>query len=166
MVARFADTQVSTVADQMAKDCLILPSSGVDLRTVAAMAEIAVSKGRTEPAYTFFQVCKALAEYRQGHFDEAINWAQLAAANPYPHSQAEACAILAMAQYQLRKEGDARAALAKCADDIQSRLPKLGTQDLGGDWKDWIIAHVLWNEAQNLLGTPPSNTDSSKPIAK
>jgi serine/threonine protein kinase len=166
MVARFGDTQVSTVADQMAKDCLILPSSGVDLRTVAAMAEIAVSTGRREPAYTFFQVCKALAEYRQGHFDEAVKWSQLAAANPYPHSQTEAYAILAMAQHQLRQEGDARAALAKCGDDIHWRLPKLGTQDLGGDWKDWIIAHALFTEAQTLLGTPSPGADSSKPLNK
>jgi tetratricopeptide (TPR) repeat protein len=150
----------------MAKDCLILPSSGVDLKPVAAMAEFAVSKGQKEVGYTFYQICKALAEYRQRHYDEAVKWAQLAAANPYPYSQAEAYAILAMAQYQLGQEREARAVLAKCDDDIQRRLPKVGTQDLGQDWKDWIIAHALFTEATNLIDRSSAEPISSNPINK
>jgi len=165
MVARFADTRACGIADAMAKDCLILSSSGVGLKPVAAMAEFAVSQGQKEVGYTFFEICKALAEYRQGHNDEAVKWSQLASVNPYPYSQAEAYAILAMSQYQLGQETEARAVLAKCEDDIQRRLPKVGSRDLGQDWKDWIIGHALFTEATNLIGRPATELKSS-PINK
>lgn len=166
IIARFNAPTSPVGADQMAKDCLILDSSGVNLAPVAAMAEFAVSKGELEPAYTFFQCCKALAEYRQGHFDGAVKWAQHAAMNPFPYSRAEAYAILAMGQYRLDEVTDARITLAKCENVVRGQLPALRTRDLGGDWRDWIIAHALLDEAHKLLGTSPSNPDSSKPISK
>src|SRR5205823_4683639 len=124
-------TTNSGIADRMAKDCLILPSSGVNLGPVAAMAELAVAKGKTSDAYPFFQCCKALAEYRQGHFEGAAKWAEQAAKNPFPHSQAEAYAILAMAQCQLKHVENARAALGRCNQVVEERLPKIGLRQLG-----------------------------------
>jgi hypothetical protein len=61
-----------------------------------------------------------------------------------------------MSQYQLGHETEARAVLAKCDNDIQRRLPKVGSRDLGQDWKDWIIGHALFTEAANLIDKPPT----------
>jgi hypothetical protein len=151
IVARFGETSSLPVADRMAKDCLILPSAGVDLKPVAAMAEFAVTKGAGAPTAPFYQCCKALAEYRQGNFEGAMEWAERAAKNPFPYSQAEACAILAMSQYQLKQVANARAALVKGDTVVAEHLPKLGIQRLGYDWRDWIIVHALSDEAHGLI---------------
>jgi tetratricopeptide (TPR) repeat protein len=150
IIARFGNTTNVVVADQMAKDCLILPSSGVDLKAVAAMAEIAVTRGKDYGAYHFFQCCHALAQYRLGNYEESIKWAQASAQNPFPHSRAEAFAVIAMAQYKLGNHDDARQELTKCDRVIETKLPVLGNP-LGGDWRDWIIAHALQSEAKQTI---------------
>jgi tetratricopeptide (TPR) repeat protein len=151
ILSRFPTESFPVAADQMAKDCLILPSAGVDLQPVAAMAEVAVTRGQLEPAYPFFQCCKALAEYRQGHFDGAVKWAQFASMNPFPYSQAEAFAVLSMAQFKLNHAEEARVTLAKCEKVVRGQLPPLGMRELSRDWRDWIIAHALFTEATHLI---------------
>ena len=151
IVARFGGTSNLAVADRMAKDCLILPSAGVDLKPVAAMAEFAVTNGAGASTAPFYQCCKALAEYRQGHFEGAVAWAERAAKNPFPYSQAEAYAILAMSQYRLKQVANARTALVKGDTVVAERLPKLASQRLGYDWRDWIIVHALLDEAHGLI---------------
>jgi eukaryotic-like serine/threonine-protein kinase len=166
IVSRFHQTDQPIVADQMAKDCLILPSSGVDLDQVAAMADIAVNRGQLEPAYPFFQCCKALAEYRQGHFDEAVKWAQHASMIPFLYSQAEAYAILSMGQYKLNQADEARTNLMNCEKVVQTQFPTLGISDLNLDWRDWIIGHALLSEAQNLIGTNAASPTATNPTNK
>ena len=63
------------LADPTAKDCLIIPASGLDLKPVAAMADIAAARGSNSSV----RCCKALAEFRLGHYEESVKWAQLAA---------------------------------------------------------------------------------------
>src|SRR4029077_6390080 len=103
-----------------------------------------------------FQCCEGLAQYRLGNYQEAAKWAETAAKTSFPHSQAEAYAVLAMAQYKLGNENDARQTLTNCNDIIESKLAKPG-QFLGQDWKDWIIAHALQSEAtRRVEGESPS----------
>jgi len=150
IVERFRGITDPSSADQMAKDCLILPSSGADLLSVAAMAETAVTAGKGMNVYPFFQCCKALAEYRQGHWSEAISLATNAAQNSWPYSRGEAWAILAMSEYRLNQVADARADVARCEELVQKQMPQLG-RALGYDWRDWIIVHALLAEAEGLI---------------
>ncbi len=136
-------------ADQLAKDCLILPSSGIDPKVVVPLVEFAITNGKSFSVYPYFQCCKALVEYRQQHYEEAAKWAQDASMNSYPYSQAEAFAILSMARVKLRAP-DAKLVLDKCAEIIKTQLPVAGFTDLGTDWRDWIIVHALFDEATNL----------------
>jgi len=166
IVTRFAGATDAGIADRMAKDCLILPSSGVDLQTVGELAETSVTVGRQDISAPRFRCCKALAEYRQGHFASAVEWARLAATNRFPNSQAAAFAILSMGQYKLNQVDAAHTNLSNCENVVLTQLPGLGAQDLGIDWRDWIIAHALLTEAQNLLGDPPAGLHSSPAINK
>jgi hypothetical protein len=150
IVSRFTKVDFPIAADQMAKDCLILPSSGIDPKAVAPLADLAVTQGQAAAAYPYFQCCKALSEYRQQHFQEAAKWAQDASMNSYPYSQAEALAILSMAQAKLKMK-DAQATLSRCQNVIRSRLHQAGVIDLEEDWRDWIIVHVLFDEATDLI---------------
>jgi len=161
---RFRDTTDLSIADQMAKDCLILPSPGADLTAVTALADFAVTHGRNWGAYPFFECCKALAEYRQGHFAAAAAWAEPATRQDFPYARAEGLAILAMAQCQLGQVRNSGESLSNCGVVIEQKLPTLaGGGRLGTDWRDWIIANALCGEARELIGTKGMSAEPSKP---
>jgi tetratricopeptide (TPR) repeat protein len=148
IVLHFRGTQDPNTADRMAKDCLILPSSGADLNAVGALADVAVSK---YPSYSLFQCCKALAEYRQERFSEAVKRADSSTKDPFSYSKAEGYAILSMARFKSGQTNEAFIALAECDKVIEEQLPKLSDGNLGQDWRDWIIAHALQKEAKALV---------------
>ena len=152
ILARFGTTKDPVVAERMTKACLITPGSGADLKAVSQMADTAVTAGAGNGLLPYFQFAKALAEYRQGHFAEAVQWAQkVLAIKVTPILRAQAWAVLAASQGQLKQTEEARAALAGSLEVLKTSLPKPGNSDLGGDWKDGIIAQKLAHEAQNLI---------------
>ncbi len=165
MVAHYAGTTNASTADVIAKDCLILPSSGANLDSVAALAETAVTIGKGEIPYTFYLCTKALADYRQGKYQEAVAGTSVILKDPFPYTQAEGSAVLAMAQFQLGQTKEAHAALARLEKIVREKLAAPGSSDLGSDWKDWIIAHALLDESRTLIeGVDSTNLDwRSKP---
>jgi tetratricopeptide (TPR) repeat protein len=160
MVARFAGTTDASTADVIAKDCLILPSSEADLDAVAALAETAVTRGKGEGPYTFYLCTKALADYRQGKFQDAATQTVEILKDPFPYTQAEGSAVLAMAQFRLGQPKEARDALLRLETVVSQQLPAPGSRDLGHDWKDWIISHALLDEVMGLIeGAGSTNSD-------
>jgi hypothetical protein len=165
ITARFAGVTNPAIAYRMAKDCLILPRPGADLKVPGELAETAVTLGRGDSgSFPYFQSCKALAEYRQGQWEGAISWARKAAESSSPYPRGEAYAILAMAQHQLKQTDDSRAALKVCTEVVQGEMPKLDDGLLGGDWRDWIVVHALLTEAENQIegATLPVGTPGAK----
>jgi serine/threonine protein kinase len=150
ILAAFANTTDAYVADRMAKDCLLLPSSGMDLAAVGRLADTAVTVGKDKPGMPFFQVCKALSEYRQGHFPEAIDWAEQSLKSFQVYAQAQACAVLAMAQWRMGEKDTARAALAKGDKLTPKTLPERDAEGAEGEWLGWIFARVWLDEAVEL----------------
>jgi serine/threonine protein kinase len=161
IVSTFSKTTEFLVADQMAKDCLILPSVGVDLEAVAAMAKLAVTKGKGSGAYDYLVCCEALAQYRLGNYREAIYWAQSSDQIKWRQAKAEASAILAMAQFRSGNIEAARQTMTNCNEFIASNLPT--GKPPGSDWRDWIIAHALQSEANLLIEGRASSAASVAP---
>jgi len=56
-----------------------------------------------------------------------------------------------MALFHLKGPVNARMNPSNAVAIETERLPKLGSGDLGGDWGDWITAHVLMREARSLI---------------
>ncbi|MGA3182532.1 MAG: serine/threonine-protein kinase [Verrucomicrobiota bacterium] len=155
-VARFGRTNAPDIAERLAKDGLFFPRPGADLTTESNWAETAVTVGKNSGYFTYFQFTKGLAEYREGHFANAIEWVQkaLSKSGQEAYRDVDANMVLAMAQYQSKQPDQARAALAKGLAIAETKQPKLETGDLGGAWKDWIIAQALVNEAKALIQGP------------
>jgi len=153
MLARFADTQNPLTAETMAKNCLILPSSGADLHIVSNLAHRAVSSRVRDPAdLAIFRFTEGLAEYRQGHFASAVDWIQKSlatSADVYAH--VEAHAVLAMAQHRLKQTDEAKASLARGLKLQQTESPKLENGDLTFDWRAGIRGRALMKEATALI---------------
>lgn len=150
IVERFRGVTDPGSADKLAKDCLILPDSGADLLSVKAMAETAVASGKWISVSRVFKACEALAEYRQGHWSDAISLATNSAQEAWPYAKGDSLAVLAMSKYRLNQVDDARTDLAMCEQVVQKEMPHFGGV-LGYDWRDWIIVHALLSEAQNLI---------------
>jgi len=155
----FAMNSTSTnifVADAVAKSCLFVPSPEVDLKAIDRLADTAVTFGVADyGAMPFFQVCKALSEYRLGHFSEAAQWAQKSVDSPR-YANWHACGVLAMADWQLGKKDDARAMLARGEKLAPSIMPTRVAQSPQNDWLAWLYARIQLDEATELIGAAPT----------
>jgi hypothetical protein len=162
-VAQFRGTQDPITAERIAKDCLMLPDSGVDLSLVGAWADTAVTAGKDSGDLPWFQLCKGLAEYRQGHFAGAVDWTQkvLSQTGHDQERDLQAYMVLAMAQYGSKQAEEARAVLAKGVEIAEKKLPRLDSGNLG-NWIDWIIAHTLMREAKTFIEGQPANATEKK----
>jgi serine/threonine protein kinase/tetratricopeptide (TPR) repeat protein len=142
------------VADQVAKACLFSPSSGVDLDAIGRLADIAVTLGAgNKGAMPFFAICKALSEYRLGHFNEAAQWAQKSIDSGRKAAQGPAYGILAMADWQVGRKDEARAMLARGEVLAPPIMPAHVIEDTGDDWLSWLFARIQLEEAAVLIAT-------------
>jgi eukaryotic-like serine/threonine-protein kinase len=152
-LAIFGGAKDRAAAEQMARACLIHPAAGIDLDAVARLADTAVTKGVGSEYHAWDELAKGLAEYRQGHFFSAIDWMQKVLADPSEATRdtrnAEAYLVLAMSLHQSGKLTDSRAALDKAAQVIETKRPKIGSDDFGAI--DWLIAEALMKEAKGLM---------------
>jgi hypothetical protein len=166
---RFSATTDPFAAERIAKDVLLLPSSGVDPKTIVQMTDYAVNADTNHWAMPWFQIAKALAEYRQDRFASAAAWIQRTpfvsqdrawtrktpfSENSVDKFELQAYAVLAMAQHRLNQVTESQAALAKAWAIAEVTMPSFDRDsgDIGGSWADWIIANILLDEAKALVG--------------
>jgi serine/threonine protein kinase len=143
----------------LAKVCLMLPSSGVDLALTDVMADRGLISriNSRDPYISYSQFAKGLADYRQGRYSNAADWTRKSIADPFygaGHSRyVQSYMVLAMAEHQLNEHEEARAAFARGSELEQTKLRKVDSGDLGAGWywRDWVIAHALMNEARALM---------------
>ena len=150
MLAKFGATKDPNVADRTAKDCLLLPHWGIDLTMVSKLADTAINAETNDPSMPFFQACKAMSEYRAGHFGEAIKWAEKPLGTTQNDLRAYVYAILAMAHSQLGEKEQAREMLAGGNILTPPMSPVNGTNDLGYPWGNWLFARISLDEAATL----------------
>jgi Flp pilus assembly protein TadD len=161
MLRQFSETPDPVIAERIAKDSLILPPSPADLETIAKMVNTALVVDSTHKSWADVYFVKGLAEYRQGHFTNAVQWLQKVLTEKRSGSRnVEAQMVLALVQHQLKQADDARVTLAQGLQTAE-RLKKAG-EDLGDDWNDWIIAHLLLSQAQALVEQSPNPGNEPK----
>jgi eukaryotic-like serine/threonine-protein kinase len=132
---------------------LILAPSDGDLEIESRWAEATVKLCKSERAKPWSHFCRGLAEYRQGHFAEAVGWLQsaLSRGGDIHARDVEAYMVLAMAQFQLHQPQAARDALTEGQKIDDTDLPKMETGLLDDSWKDCLIAFALMREAKALI---------------
>jgi serine/threonine protein kinase len=150
MLAKFGTTKDANVADRTAKDCLLLPQWGVDLTMVSKLADTSINAETNNPSMPFFQACKAMSEYRSGHFGGAIEWAEKPLGTTQNDLRSYVYAILAMAHWQLGEKEQAREMLARGNRLAPPMSSVNGTNDLGYPWGNWLFARISLDEAATL----------------
>jgi Flp pilus assembly protein TadD len=149
ILLRFANTSDPTIAERMAKDCLILPDSHADVAVINRMVNTALAAGADHPFWGYFQFVKGLAEYRQGRFSTAAEWvSKVTSEGRDPNRTLAATIVLAMAQYQLKQTNQARVTLEKGVEFANANVRN--TQ--GPQWNDQLSARLFMEEAKALIG--------------
>jgi tetratricopeptide (TPR) repeat protein len=160
---RFYDTDSPEIASVLAAACLLVPSpEPADVVADSRMADMGLRLYQGDRGLASRQRCKALAEYRQGSFASAAEWASKALSQPEYISdrlasenahciRVEASMVRAMSNYQLHHPDEARAILASGLEFANKKLPNLESGDLGSYWGEWICAQVLMREARALI---------------
>jgi serine/threonine-protein kinase len=163
MLARFGSTNHPPIAERTAKASLLLPMAAADIAIANRLADTAVTVGKDAEWLPFFQFAKGLAEYRQGHFDVALEWTALALTHHgSDYRDAQAYAVQAMAHKQLNHTNEAHLALAAGNEIAENKLPKLDSEDVGNAWHDVVMANILLREARLLIENKPAASETSK----
>jgi hypothetical protein len=146
------ETTDPLVAERAAKDILILPVADVDFTIVNRLADLALAAPDKRELIGWFQLLKALAEYRQNRQESAADWARKVSVPEESrelHAQAEA--VLAMACQKLRQNDNARAALKRAIDLAGETGGKPDEGRFGSNWWDKIAMHALIREARFIV---------------
>jgi tetratricopeptide (TPR) repeat protein len=155
IIARFAEASDPIVMERMAKDCSILPNSGVDLAVLNRWTEQAVAAGESHWAIPWFYCARGLVQYRHGRYADAADtmerllqrWGD----SPDSERAVQGWMVLAMARHHLREHEAAVSALARGLELAETALAKPGSGDVGSQWVDWSFARALMLEARTLI---------------
>lgn len=159
LLSTYSNSINSFAADQVAKACLFLPAPESEMQNISRLADVAVLRGSSdEGALPYFQVSKALSEYRETHFEGAVDWAQKAYHSPPAGAREHAAAILAMSYWRLGQEAEARRMLAIAQSLAPSAMPANVASDPGDPWLAWLFARVQISEAERLINLGTTNT--------
>ena len=150
LLKRFGDSTDPLITEKIARACLLLPGSDEELRKATALADRAVAAIPTSDhtLRPYFLFAQGLAEYRAGHFENAI---AIMASDASKAIKPAPQLVIAMARY---REGDSTAARKTLAAAIQSfdwRVARADRRDI------WAI-HVLRREAEATIQASPSKS--------
>jgi hypothetical protein len=163
MLREFAATKDPVVAERMTKACLLTAPSPTDMVTLAKMSETAIAAGPDHKFWPYFAFVKGFAEFRQGHFTSARDWIGKALEQQGDrYRTTQAFLVLAMTEHELNQESEARTAFAHATEIIETRMPNLQRGVLDEQWFDWLIVHLLYDEAKSRLDGPRKTGNGGK----
>ncbi len=159
----FAGPTIATDPERASKIWWLIPQEGADLSGPSRLAADALERGENDEVLgPWVRLSKGWGDYRIGNFREAAKLLEQVVAQGPNQARAAAAAVLAMAQHRLHQEDKAKTALAK-ADELlgDTFLQPEGTlQSIpDGEWRDWLMARIVFREAQASL-----DADTASPI--
>jgi serine/threonine protein kinase len=162
MIRLFGKTKNLEYADKTAKTCALVPGFGADAEAVIKLTNKEAFKAEIGPLRHWFDLARALVEYRAGHFESAA--AIIAGSTPTRelNRDASAFAILAMARHHLGNLEEARTAFAN-AQRLVAGMPNPEAGEIfGDDFLDWLHAQILCREAERVLKEPAASTQKTQ----
>jgi serine/threonine protein kinase len=157
MLKRFGTTTDAADAERVAKACLLSPIADPDLQNACRLADFAVTSESLDDSGIWRAMTKSLAEYRQGHFESAAQWARktLTQSGTYAVRDAAAYALLAMSLARMNHGADAKAALLQGNEIAEKKIGDLGCIYFHWSFHDILIANILLREANGTIKTEP-----------
>jgi WD40 repeat protein/Flp pilus assembly protein TadD len=153
VLQQFSQTSISEISAERVIKAVLLRASDIDHGRLPLDKVVKVTEDGSLSAYMASWVwgTRALVAYRSGDARSAVRFATISEQlNPHEFAHGANLAIIAMAQHQLKKAGEARIALdeayrlfASSADDPDKRIDH-----------DRLIFQVLLQEAEALIAGP------------
>lgn len=169
VLERFENLKEVSLGERIAKAALLLPGPATELLRAERLANAALIAPTNDSFAPYKEFAQGLADYRLGHFVEAIRWMQKSIDDPFYGAgqmrYVQSYMVLAMAQHRLNQHEAARSSLGKGLAFKDAILPKLESEYLGPDWywRDWIIAEILTREAAALIKGEPDAAKEARP---
>jgi tetratricopeptide (TPR) repeat protein len=154
LLNRFGQTDDPAVAERIAKSCLLIADAVEDLAPVVRLVDRSVIGTENHEARRYFLLTRGLAYYRTGDFEAAVEILKkcLKPENPDIACDGLAYLVLSMAHHKLGNVNESAKSLAKSREilDVPTR-PAIDSGNLGSEWHDVVIMHILRREAEALL---------------
>jgi len=159
MLARFESATLPEIWERTAKTCLHSADGAGELKRALALAERAVNGNERHSLYWYFQLNKALAEYRAGNLAAAQDWLDKFQSRTQPDPEhrfasffATGHAVGALIQHGQKRPAEAAASLAKAQALVDQTMPDgSAARPLEFNWGDWLRARLLTREAAAAL---------------
>jgi serine/threonine protein kinase/tetratricopeptide (TPR) repeat protein len=162
MVTTFRDVNDPGSLGGTAEACLLVADTPTGCLAAGQLADQAFKLGQNGYRASNLRFIKGLAEYRAGQYASAIDRVSKSIGQPTivrgPRPDAAAFLVMAMAQHQLKRPDEARAALTKGADIVNTNLLNRENATLDENWADWLVADILLREARTLIESPTATT--------
>jgi len=146
MAKRFAASPDPTDCLPLAKALLLPPEYEAHLETATACASRAV---QAQPKDLSCRIVQGMAEYRRGHWSEALKWLQEGERSEDPNIAAIAFCFGAMARQRMGQTSDAQEALTRASRLL--RVPLETGQLVAKDWPEVVYGFVTRAEAERLI---------------
>ena len=143
---RSVSTQNPSEADLCAKTYLIMPEPHDPqlLEQAVLLGRRCADLGEGNTLYSWFALCRGIAEFRAGAHAEAVEWL-IQFGEDHPVRQATALAYQAMAEFQLGHSEEAMRLLPE-AEALASQ-----TKLHGGNWHNVLIFRMAVDEAKSMI---------------
>jgi hypothetical protein len=169
MLDLYHHTKDPLEADRTAKACLLSNPPFGDLATLTKLAKSANADPK-HWAYRYFILVEALAAYRGGNWQPALESCQKGRAGirqaadnkeatyyDIPILGAHYLVVQAMAEHRLGMEKAAVSSLGQARTIVQREFPEAPAK-LDFRWADWMLYHILYREAEQLMSLAATST--------
>ncbi|HEV8378238.1 MAG TPA: serine/threonine-protein kinase [Tepidisphaeraceae bacterium] len=155
MLERFGQTTNRTTCDYVAKVYLLVPRSPDECRMIMPLVDRTM-EGEDRPYLRWFRMLKGLAEYRSGHFEKAVEWLNMARADPpqQPIAVAHINLLLAASHHRLDHSAEGQIALKRANAILQPRLPAFKTDVYNDRVENWIACVMFYEEIKAYFASP------------
>jgi len=156
LLDRLAGTSADHEAEWALKTCCLLgPDPVGDPARLARLGEVTLSGDPAKPNREWDLLAHGLYEYRAKRYDAAVtNCREARIRAKSSDVNALAAAAITVEAMALHRSGDAegaRRSLTEAKKLIDEKLLLLEAGDWGEWWYDWLVAQLLYREAEGLI---------------
>ncbi len=157
MLERYGQTTGPVLHGRACQTFLWCKDAPHDWQQLAAYFEDQARTGNLDSVTLRWRECAAgLACYRSGQLDAAIKWLKQSLANdPLVYCEVRARSALAMAHWARGDHDQARETLEQARAMFSERIPPLDKGPIDEAWVNWLIAKILYREAEELIMRNP-----------
>lgn len=131
--------------------CLLTPDAIPDAKAILPLAEFLATGTEKHPLRVSFLRWRALAAYRTGDYTGTVLWLQRAGEGGDGIGNITWHSLRALAEHRLGKPDAARPWFEKARTGLANRPQPERGQFFGASWESWLVAELLFREAEQLL---------------